>query len=157
MYYVKWKNSDVKGYILCNFFYINVKAKMEGKERRRKARKEGKEEGKKGRKEGLRDWKEISEYQGMRKGLDYKWTSENVLGWWIYFIIWFWWVLCDYMFIKSRRTVTSKCVTIIICKLLVSFKERENAISLPQLNICQMGTMQLFLLIMWWWYLKHRV
>lgn len=45
---------------------------MEGKERRRKARKEGKEEGKKGRKEGLRDWKEISEYQGMRKGLDYK-------------------------------------------------------------------------------------
>ena len=29
------------------------------------------------------------------------------------------------MFIKTHRTVTSKCVNIIICKLLVSFKERE--------------------------------
>ena len=29
------------------------------------------------------------------------------------------------MFIKTRETVTSKCVTIVICKLLVSFKERE--------------------------------
>lgn len=61
----------------------------------------------------------------MRKGLDYKWTSENILGWWIYFITCLWWVLCDSMFIKTHRTVTSKCVNIIICKLLVSFKERE--------------------------------
>lgn len=114
----------VKGYILYNFFYINVKVKKEGKERRRKARKEGKEGGKKGRKEGPQHWKEISEYQGTRKGLDYKWTSENILGWWIYLITWLRWVLCDSVFIKTHRTVTSKCVNIIICKLLVSFKER---------------------------------